>query len=280
MKKSQVNFKEQMKNTGNINGLIEEVFSGTTIIKAYNYENNTTARFDEANKELYEASRKAQFLSGIMNPVTNAFNNFAYILICVFGSFFVINGQMSFGNITAFIMYQKQYSSPITLLTSVLNMLQPAVASAERVFELLDETEEPETSDKYVKLENVKGEVSFEHLQFGYTPDKLLVTDINVITRHDLRDVFGMVLQDTWLFNGSISDNISYGKKNVTEEDVLTAAQAAQIDFFVTTLPARYDTVINEEAGWDEIFAEFTKETGIPIRHICGEQMTHEKTLL
>ena len=294
MKKSQGYFKEQWKHTGSINGLIEEVFSGTAIIKAYNYEEKTLSRFDAENSELYAASRKAQFLSSIMNPVTNAFNNLAYILICVFGAFFVISGKMSYGNITAFIMYQKQYSSPITQLTSVLNTLQSAVASAERVFELLDEAEEPETSETYVKLENVKGEVSFEHLQFGYTPSKLLMKDIDVnvkagqmvaivgptgagkttlvnllmrfydvsggkitidgidtkdITRQDLREVFGMVLQETWLFNGSIRDNISYGKKNVTEEDIAEVSKAAQIDFFINTLPDGYDTVINEEAS-------------------------------
>ncbi|MCR5509198.1 MAG: ABC transporter ATP-binding protein/permease [Lachnospiraceae bacterium] len=294
MAKSQVYFREQWNVLGELNGLAEETFSGLNVIRAFGYEKNKTEEYFKKSDELYAASRKAQFLSGIINPVSSIFNNIAYILICCVGAFFAINGMVSIGSITAMIQYQKQYSNPVTQIATVLNTLQSAVASAERVFEVLDEKEEEETSDNYRTLDKVEGNIKFEHLKFGYTADKLLMTDINVdvkkgqmiaivgptgagkttlvnllmrfyepnggqisidgmnirdMTRHDLRDIFGMVLQETWLFSGTIHDNIGYGKSGATEEQIRAAAKAAQVEFFFDTMPDGYDTMLNEEAS-------------------------------
>lgn len=294
MAKSQKYFREQWNILGEMNGLAEEAFSGLNVIRAFGYEKNKTEEYIKKSEELYKVSRKAQFLSGIINPVSSIFNNIAYILICCAGAFWAMSGTVSVGTITAMIQYQKQYSNPVTQIATVLNTLQSAVASAERVFEVLDEKEEEETSEKYRKLEKVEGNISFEHLKFGYTPNNLLMTDINVdvkkgqmiaivgptgagkttlvnllmrfyepnggqilidgmnvrdMTRHDLRDIFGMVLQETWLFGGTIHDNIAYGKSGATEEQIMAAAKAAQIEFFFDTMPDGYDTVLNEEAS-------------------------------
>ncbi len=252
------------------------------------------AEFETENENLFKVSRKAQFLSAIINPVSNLFNNLAYILICGVGAYKLMNGTITFGSIAAMIQYQRQYSNPITQITSMLNTLQSAIASAERVFELLDEKEEVETSTNYQRLTQVKGDVRFEHLQFGYTPEKLLMQDIDIevkagqmvaivgptgagkttlvnllmrfyepnggkitidgmdvrdMTRHDLRTVFGMVLQDTWLFNGTMRENVAYGKEHATEEDLAQVAEAAQIEFFFKTMADGYDTMITEDAG-------------------------------
>lgn len=294
MAKSQKYFREQWNILGEMNGLAEEAFSGLNVIRAFGYEKNKTEEYIKKSEELYKVSRKAHFLSGIINPVSSIFNNIAYILICCAGAFWAMSGTVSVGTITAMIQYQKQYSNPVTQIATVLNTLQSAVASAERVFEVLDEKEEEETSEKYRKLEKVEGNISFEHLKFGYTPNNLLMTDINVdvkkgqmiaivgptgagkttlvnllmrfyepnggqilidgmnvrdMTRHDLRDIFGMVLQETWLFGGTIHDNIAYGKSGATEEQIMAAAKAAQIEFFFDTMPDGYDTVLNEEAS-------------------------------
>lgn len=294
MAKSQKYFREQWYILGEMNGLAEEAFSGLNVIRAFGYEKNKTEEYIKKSEELYKVSRKAHFLSGIINPVSSIFNNIAYILICCAGAFWAMSGTVSVGTITAMIQYQKQYSNPVTQIATVLNTLQSAVASAERVFEVLDEKEEEETSEKYRKLEKVEGNISFEHLKFGYTPNNLLMTDINVdvkkgqmiaivgptgagkttlvnllmrfyepnggqilidgmnvrdMTRHDLRDIFGMVLQETWLFGGTIHDNIAYGKSGATEEQIMAAAKAAQIEFFFDTMPDGYDTVLNEEAS-------------------------------
>ena len=294
MNKSQNYFREQWKTLGELNGLAEEAFSGLNVIRAFGYEKNKTEEYFKKSEELYKSSRKAQFLSGIINPVSSVFNNIAYILICCVGAYFAIIGSVSVGSITAMIQYQKQYSNPVTQIATVLNTLQSAVASAERVFELLDEKEEVETSDDYKTLDKVEGNISFEHLKFGYTPDKLLMTDINVdvkkgqmiaivgptgagkttlvnllmrfyepnggqitidgmnirdMTRHDLRDIFGMVLQETWLFSGTIHDNIAYGKNGASEEQIRSAAKAAQVEFFFETMPDGYDTMLDEEAS-------------------------------
>lgn len=294
MGKSQQYFKDQWKSTGSLNSVVEETYSGMNVVKAFGLADVKAAEFEVENENLYAVSQKAQFLSAIINPVSNLFNNLAYILICGVGAYRLMNGTITFGNISAMIQYQRQYSNPITQITSMLNTLQSAVASAERVFELLDEKEEVETSEHYQKLVDVKGDVRFEHLQFGYTPDKLLMKDIDIevkagqmvaivgptgagkttlvnllmrfyepnggkitidgmdvrdMTRHDLRTVFGMVLQDTWLFNGSIRENVAYGKENATEQDLAEVAEAAQIEFFFKTMADGYDTVITEDAG-------------------------------
>ena len=294
MARSQGFFREQWQNLGDLNGMVEESFSGMYVVKAFGREDKKIEQFKKSNDELYEVSRKALFTSMIISPSSNLFNNIAYILICGLGAFLHITSGLPLGNISALIQYQKQYSSPVTQMASVLNTLQSAVASAERVFELLDESEEIETSDHYVKIEKLEGAVDFEHLKFGYTPDKILMNDIDVhvkpgqmvaivgptgagkttlvnllmrfyetnggaikidgtdtkqITRADLRDIFGMVLQDTWLFSGTIYDNIAYGNKNATKEKVYAAAESAQIEFFFETMPDGYDTMLNEDAS-------------------------------
>ena len=294
MSKSQNYFRKQWGALGELNGIAEESFSGLDVIRAFGYEKDKIEEYKKKSEELYKASRKAQFLSGIINPVSTVFNNLSYILLCCVGAILAIGGMVPIGNITAMLTYQKQYSNPVTQIASLLNTLQSAVASAERVFEVLDEKEEEETSDHYQKLEKIEGNISFEHLKFGYTPNKLLMTDINVdvkkgqmiaivgptgagkttlvnllmrfyepnggkitidgmsirdMTRHDLRDIFGMVLQETWLFSGTIHDNIAYGKPGATEEQIKAAAKAAQVEFFFDTMPDGYDTMLNEEAS-------------------------------
>lgn len=294
LKKSQGHFRNQMKSMGALNGQVEETFSGMNVIKCFGYEAKALEKFQSTNDNLYEASRQAQFLSSTMNPISTAFNNLAYTLICGIGGFLVINGSLSLGGITALIQYQRQYSTPISQLTNLLNTLQSAVASSERVFELLDEAEETEIAGAESFQTSVKGDVTFEHLQFGYSPEKLLMNDIEVevkagqmvaivgptgagkttlinlllrfydvnggrilidgrdirsMTRKELRSNFGMVLQETWLFNGSIRDNVCYGRENATWEELLETAKSSQIDFFVSTMPEGYDTVINEEGS-------------------------------
>ncbi len=294
MSKSQNYFRGQWSALGELNGIAEESFSGLDVIRAFGYEKKKVEEYCNKSEELYKASRKAQFLSGIINPVSSVFNNLSYILLCCFGAALAITGNVSVGNITAMMQYQKQYSNPVTQIASLINTLQSAVASAERVFEVIDEKEEEETSDNYRRLENVEGNILFEHLKFGYTPGNLLMTDINVdvkkgqmiaivgptgagkttlvnllmrfyepnsgqikidgmnirdMTRHDLRDIFGMVLQETWLFNGTIYDNIAYGKAGATEAQVKEVANAAQVEFFFDTMTDGYDTMLNEDAS-------------------------------
>ncbi len=294
MSKSQNHFRAQWGALGELNGIAEETFSGLEVIRAFGYEKIKIEEYCRKSEELYKASRRAQFLSGIINPVSAVFNNLSYILLCCVGAFLAISGAVPIGSITAMMQYQKQYSNPVTQIASLLNTLQSAVASAERVFAVIDEKEEEETSDNYRKLENVEGNIKFEHLKFGYTPNNLLMTDINVdvkkgqmiaivgptgagkttlvnllmrfyepnggqisidgmnirdMTRHDLRDIFGMVLQETWLFSGTIHDNIAYGKVGATEEQIKQAAKAAQVEFFFDTMPDGYDTMLNEEAS-------------------------------
>ncbi len=294
MSKSQNHFRAQWSALGELNGIAEETFSGLEVIRAFGYEKSKIEEYNRKSEELFKASRKAQFLSGIINPVSAVFNNLSYILLCCIGAFLAIAGSVPIGSITAMMQYQKQYSNPVTQIASLLNTLQSAVASAERVFQVIDEKEEEETSDNYGKLEKVEGNIRFEHLKFGYTPNNLLMTDINVdvkkgqmiaivgptgagkttlvnllmrfyepnggmisidgmnvrdMTRHDLRDIFGMVLQETWLFSGTIHDNIAYGKIGASEEQIKEAARAAQVEFFFDTMPDGYDTVLNEEAS-------------------------------
>lgn len=292
--KSQNYFRDQMKAMGTINGAVEEHCSGLFVVKAFGYEEEAVEKFEAQNEQLFAVSKKAQFLSAVLNPISTMINNFTYTLICVIGSIFVIKGFLTLGGITALIQYQKQYSTPISQLTNLMNTLQSAVASAERVFELLDEKEEPITAKEGSVLTDVKGEIAFEHLQFGYTSDKLLMNDINVhvkagqkvaivgptgagkttlvnllmrfydisggkitidgvdtsgLERSEIRKAIGMVLQDTWLFHGSIKDNISYGKETVTEEDLRKVAEASQIDYFVKTMPEGFDSLINEDGS-------------------------------
>lgn len=292
-KQSQKQFVRQWNNTGAVNAHVEEMFTGHNLVKAFNREEDALQQFREQNEKLYEASFKAQFISGLIHPVINFVNNLNYVAIAVLGGINVANGVISLGDVQAFIQYSRQFTQPIVQVASIMNVLQSTVASAERVFELLDEEEEVPDVENPVVLEDVKGNVRFEHVYFSYDPNVPLIEDFNLdvpagdmiaivgptgagkttlvnllmrfydvnsgritidgvdirqMRRRDLRRIFGMVLQDTWLFSGTIRDNIAYGKENATEEEIIAAAKAAYVDHFVRTLPDGYDTVLTGDA--------------------------------
>lgn len=292
LKRSQKHFANQQRNLGSLNGHIEEMYTGHMVVKAFGHEKKAIAEFDEVNEELYEASRRAQFISGIIMPMMSLIGNLSYVLICVVGGVLVTQRAISIGDIQAFITYSKQFSQPITQTANIANIIQSTIAAAERVFELLDEEEEVKEKAT-ASLNKTKGEVSFEHVDFGYG-EKLLIENMNVhvqpgqtvaivgptgagkttlinllmrfyelnggtikidgmdiqnMTRENLRKTFGMVLQETWLFNGTIKDNIAFGKKGATDEEVFAAAEMVRADHFIRTLPDGYDTVLNEDAS-------------------------------
>ena len=293
-KHSQGYFIAQANSLGELNGHIEEMYTGHTIVKAYGHEKRAIEKFSIINEKLYDSSWKAQFISGIIMPLMHLINNIGYIFVAVFGGIFVVNGKISVGDVQAFIQYARQFTQPIVQTAEIANVIQSTIASAERVFELLDEEEESSDPVNPVKIENPKGEVIFENVDFGYEKDELLIqgmdidvksgetvaivgptgagktTLVNLImrfyeidsgkitidgvdtremTREDLRSIFGMVLQDTWLFNGTIMDNIAYGREDATEDEIYRAATLAQADHFIRTLPEGYNTVLNEEAS-------------------------------
>jgi len=292
-RQSQKQFIRQWNSTGAVNAHVEEMFTGHNLVKAFNRERDVLERFRQQNEKLYESSFKAQFISGLIHPVINFVNNLNYVAIAVLGGVNVANGVISLGDVQAFIQYSRQFTQPIVQVASIMNVLQSTVASAERVFELLDEEEEVPDVDNPVVLEDVKGNVRFEHVYFSYDPNVPLIEDFNLdvpagdmiaivgptgagkttlvnllmrfydvnsgritidgvdikqMRRRDLRKIFGMVLQDTWLFSGTIRDNIAYGKENATEEEIIAAAKAAYVDHFVRTLPDGYDTVLTGDA--------------------------------
>lgn len=294
-KRSQLYFKGQQKELGELNGHVEEMFTGHTIVKAFGREASSIAKFDEVNGRLYETGWRAQFVSGIIMPLMNVINNLGYVLICIVGGILVTRGTIKIGDIQAFIQYTRQFSMPLTQTASIANIIQSTIASAERVFELLDEPEEvPEAGKDAVHLAKARGNVTLRDVTFGYdaaapvienmnidvkqgqtvaivgptgagktTLVNLLMrfyevgggsitvdgTDITRLKRGHLRSLFGMVLQDTWLFNGTIRDNIAYGREGATEEEIIEAAKAAYADHFIRTLPDGYDTMLNEEAS-------------------------------
>lgn len=292
--RSQKHFMAQAKSLGELNGHIEEMYTGHKIIKAYGREADSLRRFDEINGRLYGAGSKANFISGIIMPVLGFINNIGYVLVCVVGGIFVAKGRLSIGDVQAFIQYSRQFTQPIVQTANIANVLQSTIASAERVFEVLDEPEETPDRADAAELHEPKGGVRFEQVSFGYQADAPLMedltidvkpgetvaivgptgagkttlvnllmrfyevgggritvdgTDIRDLKRGDLRSLFGMVLQDTWLFNGTIRDNIAYGREGAAEADVVQAAKAAHADRFIRTLPEGYDTVLNEEAS-------------------------------
>lgn len=292
LKRSQKQFANQQKSLGELNGHIEEMYTGHSVVKAFGHEKKAVEQFDEVNEELYEAGRKAQFISGIIQPLMTLIGNFSYVVISVVGGILVTQRAISIGDIQAFITYSKQFTQPIMQTANIANIIQSTVAAAERVFELLDEQEEQKESTA-LHLERAKGEVVFENVDFGYG-EELLIENMNIqvapgqtvaivgptgagkttlinllmrfyelndgkieidaldtrdMSRNELRQNFGMVLQDTWLFNGTIRDNIAYGKNGATDEEIVAAADAAHADHFIRTLPDGYDTVLNEEAS-------------------------------
>ena len=293
VKRSQKFFLAQQRTLGEINGLVEETFSGHAIVKAFNREDGTVDNFNETNARLYNSAWKSQFFSGLMQPIMNFVGNLGYVAVAITGSFLAVQGIITVGDIQAFIQYVKNFTQPITQLTQVSNVLQQMAAAAERIFEFLDEPEE-EPDHATVTSGEVECEVEFDHVHFGYDPAKPVIEDFSArvtegqtvalvgptgagkttmvkllmrfydvqsgsikigghdirdFARDDLRSMFGMVLQDTWLFNGSIRDNIRYGKLDATDEEVEAAAKAAYVHHFIQTLPEGFDTEINEDAS-------------------------------
>lgn len=293
-KRSQKQFVRQQKELGQLNGHVEEMYTGHKIIKAFGRETKSLEEFDNINERLYEAGWKAQFISGVIMPIMSFIGNIGYVLVSVVGGILVTKKTIEIGDVQAFIQYARQFTMPITQTANIANIIQSTVASAERVFEILDEEEQvPEAADPVV-LEKPRGDVAFNHVQFGYDPEHLLIEDMNIdvkqgqtiaivgptgagkttlinllmrfyevnggsitvdganiadMKRGDLRSLFGMVLQDTWLFNGTIRDNIAYGREGATEEEVVRAAKTAYADHFIRTLPGGYNTILNEEAS-------------------------------
>jgi ATP-binding cassette subfamily B protein len=292
--RSQKHFAEQWKQIGELNGHIEEMYTGHPIVKAFGHERRAIEKFNAVNEKVYEASWRAQFISGLLFPLMNFVNNIGYVAVAVAGGIMVTRRAIAIGDIQAFIQYSRQFTMPIAQTAQIANILQSTIASAERVFELLDEPEErPDAADAKL-LRSPRGEVRFEDVHFRYVPDKPLIegmsldvrqgqtiaivgptgagkttlvnllmrfyeitdgritvdgVDIRDVKRGNLRCTFGMVLQDTWLFNGTIRDNIAYGRGEVSDEEVHRAAVAAHADHFIRTLPDGYDTVLNEEAS-------------------------------
>ena len=296
-KRSQVQFAAQWGRTGALNGLVEETHSGHTLVQVFGRRKATIAEFDRQNRQLYEASFRAQFLSGVIQPSMQFVANLNYVVIAVLGGYRVASGLLSLGDVQAFIQYSRQFTMPITQIASQMNMLQSGLASAERVFEFLDAEEEvPDRAQlpRPVVRPELAGRVALEHVYFSYEPEKPLIEDFNLevapgetvaivgptgagkttivnllvrfyevdagkivldgtayadLTRDEVRRCFGMVLQDTWLFAGTVRDNISYGKPGATREEVVFAAEAAYVDHFVRALPDGYDTVLDEDAS-------------------------------
>jgi ATP-binding cassette subfamily B protein len=293
-KRSQKFFAGQQKALGQLNGHVEEMYTGHKIVKAFGQEQDSIAEFDRINEELFEAGWKAQFISGIIFPVMNFINNIGYVLVCVVGGILVTKKQIELGDIQAFIQYSRQFTQPIIQTANIANIIQSTVASAERVFEVLAEVEELADGAAAQDHQEVTGDVRFEHVKFSYKDDTSLIEDMNIdvmpgqtiaivgptgagkttlvnllmrfyeinggsikvdgidtreFKRGALRKMFGMVLQDTWLFNGTIKDNIAYGREGATFEEVVRAAKAAHADHFIRTLPEGYNTVLNEEAS-------------------------------
>ncbi len=294
MKRSQGMFIQQWRRTGKLNAHIEETFTGHDLVKVFGRQREVEQVFATENDELYQASFGAQFVSGLIMPVMMFIGNLNYVLVAVLGGLRVANGSMSLGDVQAFIQYSRQFTQPLTQLASMVNLLQSGVASAERVFELLDAEEEPPVVDAHAPAPVSRGEVVFEGVSFSYDPESPLIEDLSLVvqpgqtvaivgptgagkttlvnlvmrfydidagritldgvdiaamSRHGLRDQIGMVLQDTWLFEGSIADNIGYGRPGASREEIVAAAKATFVDRFVHTLPDGYDTVIDEEGS-------------------------------
>ncbi len=294
MKFSQKHFKDHQKYLGEVNGQVEEIYSGYQVIKAFNREEQSIRTFDETNAKLYESAWKSQFFSGMMQPIMMFVGNLGYVAVAVSGSFLAAKRVIEVGDIQAFIQYVRNFTQPINQLAQISNMLQSMAAAAERVFEFLEEEEESSLAEHPVQIDQAKGDVSFSHVQFGYDPEKIIIHDfssdvkagqtvaivgptgagkttmvkllmrfynvnqgaiyvdghdIRDFNRDDLRRQFGMVLQDTWLFKGTIMENIRYGRLDATDEEVIAAAKAAHAHHFIQTLPGGYQMELNEEAS-------------------------------
>jgi len=290
--RSQIYFKRQQDQLGHVNGHVEEMYGGHNVIKAFNGEEKSIRQFNGLNDELYDSAWRSQFLSGLMMPAMHFVSNLGYVGVCILGGYLATRNLITIGDIQAFIQYVRNFTQPITQIANISNILQQTTASAERVFEFLDEPEEVAEAPAPVKLDTVQGHVEFRDVHFGYTPDKIIINDfcadiqpgqkvaivgptgagkttmvkllmrfydvnsgailldghdIRQFTRQDLRDKFGMVLQDTWLYNSTVLENIRYGRSDATDDEVIEAAKAAHVDRFIRTQPEGYNMVLNEE---------------------------------
>lgn len=294
VKKSQKYFQEQQEYLGHVNGQVEEIYGGHTVVKAFNGEEEVIKEFNKANDTLYNSAWKSQFLSGMMMPIMQFVGNIGYVLVSLLGGYLAIRGTIAVGEIQSFIQYVRSFNQPISQVAQIANQLQSTAAAAERVFEFLNEEEEDQVVPNPVSIEGLEGQVTFNNVKFGYNKDKIIINDFSTIVQpgqkvaivgptgagkttmikllmrfydvtegailvdgHDIRDfnrselreMFGMVLQDTWLFNGSIKDNIRYGRLDASDEEVIEAAKAAHVHHFVKTLPDGYNMELNEEAS-------------------------------
>ena len=291
---SQKYFERQQAYLGHVNGKVEEVYGGHNIVKAFNGEQEAIEEFQGLNQTLYRSAWKSQFFSGIMMPLMNFIGNLGYVVVSILGGYFVIQNKITVGDIQSFIQYVRNFMHPLSNVAQIVNLIQATIAAAERVFEFLGEEEEVKETEHPVSTENLNGNVTFSHVQFGYNPDRTIIKDFNATVkqgqkvaivgptgagkttmvkllmrfydvnhgsiqidghdikdfkRQDLRRMFGMVLQDTWLFSGTIEDNVKYGKMDATFEDVEKACREAHADHFIKTLPESYHMVINEEGN-------------------------------
>jgi len=293
VKKSQHFFKEQQDSLGRINGHVEEMYAGHNVMRVFNGEQRSIAKFEKINDTMYDSAWKSQFLSGLMMPIMTFIGNLGYVGVCIIGGWLAIQGKLQIGDIQAFIQYVNQFNQPIAQTATIASVLQSTAAAAERVFEFLDEKEEIAETENPIKIEKIRGDVEFDNVVFGYDEDKTIIkgfrahiksgqkiaivgptgagkttmvnllmrfydvnkgsikidgVDIREMKRADLRRMFGMVLQDTWLFNGTIRENISYANPDATQEEVEAAAKAAHANHFIHALPHGYDMELNEEA--------------------------------
>ncbi|EQE85038.1 ABC transporter family protein [Clostridioides difficile CD69] len=294
IKKSQKYFRYQQEYLGNVNGQVEETYSGQTIVKAFNREDEVIEEFDKLNDRLYNSAWKSQFLSGIMQPLMMFIGNLGYVMVSILGGWLAIKKTIEVGDIQSFIQYVRNFTQPMTQIAQVANLLQSTAAASERVFEFLEEEEEDQIVENAVSIDGLEGKIDFENVNFGYNPNKTIINDFSVnvkpgqkvaivgptgagkttivkllmrfydvnsgsilidghnikdFNRSELREMFGMVLQDTWLFSGSIMENIRYGKLNATDEEVIEAAKSAHVHRFIKTLPDGYKMKLNEEAS-------------------------------
>jgi ATP-binding cassette subfamily B multidrug efflux pump len=292
--RSQKYFVQQQRVLGELNGHVEEMYTGHQIVKAFGMEENSINKFNQLNEDLYDSGWKAQFMSGVIMPLMNLINNLGYVVVCVIGGIYVMKRVITIGDMQAFIQYSKQFTRPISQTASIANIFQAIVASAERVFEVLDEPEEEPDSPEAKVIEFPRGDVQLQNVKFGYTEDVTVIDNMNIdvekgqtiaivgptgagkttlvnllmrfyeieagkitidgmdikeIKRGELRSIFGMVLQDAWLFNGTIRENIAYGNAGATDEEIVRAAKAAHADHFIRTLPGGYDTILKEDAS-------------------------------
>lgn len=293
-KKSQKYFKKQQEYLGHVNGQVEEIYGGLTVVKAFNGEQKSINNFKVANEELAKSGWKSQFLSGLMYPLMNFLGNLGYVAVAITGGYFAIQGKISVGDIQSFISYNKQFTQPIAQIAQISGQIQTMIAAAERVFEFLEEDEEIQTATKEIDTNKLAGNVEFDNVKFGYNDDKIIINDFSAkikegqkiaivgptgagkttivkllmrfydvnsgailvdghnikdFERGNLRKMFGMVLQDTWLFAGTVKDNIKYGKEDATEHEVIEAAKAAHVHHFIKTLPNGYNSILNEESS-------------------------------